>query len=100
MGSQGKYSRMPLPPAVVAARPHWNTSHPDSRAIEASIRRVNRQQFADMSGGDLARYLDRIRKPRMRYSRLVDYRAALHEAVVVRHWTVTYSSLDNRHHIY
>jgi len=100
MGTQNRHARMPLPPATVAPRPYpilWDTR---ARSLAAE-RRGYRDLLADASGAELTRALDALRPSvSVSYLALVTYRAALHEAVVTRHWTVEWSALDNRHHIY
>lgn len=103
MGTQNKYARMPLMPANVATRPEFARRwSPSGRKVEAKIRRDERNSLSAMSATQLVDYLDLTRAypGQMYYSTLVGYRAALHEAVVIRHWTVEYSALDNSHHIY
>jgi hypothetical protein len=100
MGTQNRAARMPARPATVAPRPYpilWDT-RAHMMALDA---RKTRELFGEISGGDLIRVLDAFR-PHVAetYINLRNYRAALHEAVVMRHWTVEWSESDNRHKIY
>ena len=99
MGTQNRHARMPLPPEHVAARPYpilW-----DTRAkVIADGRRKMRDLIATLSGADLSRVLDEMRRHVAdNYTALVMYRAALNEAVISRHWTVSYSALTGTHEI-
>lgn len=99
MGTQNRHARMPLSPEHVAARPYpilW-----DTRAkVMANDRRKMRDVIAALSGADLTRVLDEVRRHVAdNYIALVVYRAALNEAVISRHWTVSYSALTGTHEI-
>lgn len=100
MGTQNRAARMPVRPANVAPRPYpilW-----DTRAhVIANDARKTRELFGQISGADLTRALDVFRRHVAdTYFNTRNYRSALHEAVVTRHWTVEWSETDNRHKIY
>jgi len=100
MGTQNRHARMPLPPAKVAPRPYpmiWDTR---ARMLALDARKT-RELLGQVTGAQLTTVLDTLRpNVASAYRLTVMYRAALHEAVVSRHWTVEWSDLDNRHHIY
>lgn len=98
MGTQNKYARMPIPPEHVAKHdvPLWDTR----ASMLANDFRKTRELFGQISGADLVKVLDTMRpNVENNYHAAVYYRAALHEAVVVRHWTVEWSALTNSHTI-
>lgn len=96
MGTQNKHARMPIPPEHVAKHdiPLWDTR----ASVMADGYRKSREVFREATGAQLVRVLDHMR-PNManHYPAAVYYRQALHEAVVVRHWTVQWSALTNSH---
>ena len=98
MGTQNRHARMPVSPEHVAARPYpilW-----DMAKYTAFGRRKMRDLIATLSGADLTRVLDDMRRHVADdYTALVMYRAALNEAVISRHWTVSYSALTGTHEI-
>lgn len=99
MGTQNKYARYPLPPATVPARPYpilWDARR-KTLAVDC---RESRELFGKVGGANLVHALDSLRPAAAtNYRALRLYRAALHEAVVSRHWTVEWSALTNTHTI-
>jgi hypothetical protein len=104
MGTQNKWERMPLPPANIP--PHVVPLWRERAKIMAADYRRARDIAGNLTGSQLTDALnvlrlefDRLKSPGNRYRALVFYRMALHEAVVSRHWTVTWSALTNQHEI-
>jgi hypothetical protein len=105
MGTQNRWERMPLPPANIPPHvvPMWRHR---GRMLAKDYKHA-RNMFRAMSGANLTLALNALRmnvdvlqtSPAGRYRSLVMYRSALNEAVISRHWTVTWSALTNQHEI-
>jgi len=104
MGTQNRWERMPLPPANIP--PHVVPLWRDRGRVMASDYRLARDMASKLTGSQLTDALnalrlefDRLKSPGSKYRALVFYRMALNEAVMARHWTVTWSALTNQHEI-
>jgi hypothetical protein len=105
MGSQNRWGRMPLPPQNIPPHvvPMWDTRAKmlalDYRESRALFRKITGSQLIEALNA-FRLQVDILRKsPAARYRSLVLYRSALNEAVISRHWTVTWSALTNQHEI-
>ena len=104
MGTQNKWERMPLPPQNIPPHvvPMWKTRATmlaiDYRNTRELFRKATGSQLIDVLNA-LRLQVDRLASSAARYRSLVMYRSALNEAVVTRHWTVTWSALTNQHEI-